>query len=433
MDRQYSPERMDAMELVNKAHMLLNVGNYEAAAPLLEEALQKDPLYIKAHIEKGNMYMLQDRYEDALKAYNDGLLVDKQDGELHFHIGNIFLLIDRFSDAVISYGKAEDLGYVTKDLVENLALCYEQLDEYDAALSAYSRASLMNPDDPAPRMLRIQLQLRHERFDSARSALTDFIQRFPHVVEGYEAMVDVLINKNEYEEAESFIKDALDVFPDAAALYAQQARIYAMMDRLDDGLAVIEKARQQPDAEQVAQVLDRYEANLLLLKNDVDGGIKVYQRLVDQEPEGELDVESRVTLMNLLNGAQRYEELLKATTSALNTPEADDQLCMAYALQPWALDNLGRQAEAEPLYRNAIIKLRNIGLHNAARMDTYMYRALCHRGLKEYQKALDTLDIFEDLGVRNAEVYRFKATLYNDMGDSAKEKEQLALAEKYAN
>lgn len=425
MDNQYTPERMEAMEMVNKAQLLVNIGNYAAAKPLLADAIRIDPMYVEAYVQQGSFYLLQEKFTDALSSFENALLVDKNKAEVYFHIGNVHLLQDHFSDAVAAFAKAEELGHTSQALVENLAFCYEQLDENGAALSAYTRASLFNPDDPHPRIARISIQMKSGSYDAAKNALEDFILRFPQIAEGYEMMTDVLLQQRELGEAEIFLSNALEAFPGSYALLLQKARVFALAQRPDEALEAIALARLQEGVDEaITDVLDEYEANICIMKNDVDGAIALYQRIISNE-KGSTNAPARVAYLNLLNGARRFEELLKATASALKTPEAESSLCMAYALEPFALENLGRLEEAVPLYRNAINKLRRITIEDGTRLDTYMYRSLCYRGLKEYQKALDQLTIYDDMRIESAEICQFKAQLYKEMGNLEGEKAEL--------
>lgn len=414
----YSPERLDAMDLVSQAHMLINAENYAAAAALLDEAEQKDAMYLPVYIEQGNLHIIQDDYKRAMERYEKGLLIDKNNGELHFHIGNVLLLEEQYGNAVTSYAKAEELGFDNSMLVENMAYCYEQTNQLESALSAYLRAIRMDPENPMPRLRRIQLQVSMGSMESARNATDEFIRRFPNLREGYEVMTDILIQNDEAEKAETFLSEALEAYTDSSALMVQLSRVYAIQDRYDEALALLAKARTMEDVtEGIKSTMDEYEAHLLLLKQDIDGALAVYQRIIDNEG-GEINVQARLTQLNLLSTFKRYDELLKAASSAQKTSECDGPLCLAYVMEPLALENLGRLSEAKPLYENAIRKLRLLSIQDSSHVDTYLYRAMCYRGLGDYDSALKQLKFYDDMGIENAELNEYKAQIYEAMGDT---------------
>ena len=428
---QYTPERLDAMELLSQAKLLAESGRLDAAHERLDAAEKADPMYLQVYLDQGTYYINVDDYGQAKKCYEKALLLDKENGEVYFHLANVELLMDNYSEAIITYGKAESLGYQNPVLPENMAFCYEQTDQPDAALTAYMRAIRMTPDNPSPRLRRIQLLVKQGSMEAAQTAAEDFVQRFPDLREGYELLVDLLIARDDLEEAEKRLEAALETYPDAPVLLIQLARVAALQNRPERVMELLEKVRASKDAdEETLALADEYEAHLKLMQEDMDGALAVYQRIIDKEPEGETEVEARMSQMLLLNGAKRYDELLQAALSAQKTPECDGMLCIAYAMEPLALENLGRVAEARERYEAANRKLRLLGIQDTSHTDTYMYRAMCYRGLGQYDEALKQLGFYEDLGIQVAPLYELKAKIYEDMGDTAKAAEARAEAER---
>lgn len=433
MSENYSPERLEAMELLNKVSILVQAENYDAAAAMLDEAAAIDPMYMPIYKEKGNLHVIRDEYAQAMKNYEKCLLLDKENGEVYFHIGNLHLLQEHFGEAIQAYGQAEEKNYSIALLPENLAYCYEQTNQTEAALSAYLRAVRMNPDNPLPRLRRIHLQLSLGYLESAYNATEEFIHRFPDVSEGYELMTDILVQMQDYDKAAAFLDDAMETYVDSSVLTTLRARIYVIQEQHDKALELVEKARKMDDlSDDHRTLLYEYEARILLMKDNLDGALAVYQKMIDEE-NGRVNVEARLTQLNLLNAAKRYEDLLKAASSAIKTGECDGTLCLAYVMEPLALENLGRLSEAKSLYESAIRKLRLLAIQDSSHVDTYLYRAMCYRGLGDYEKALKQLQFYDDLGIRNPDINEYRAQIYDAMGDVAKATEQRTAAEAMRN
>lgn len=424
-----SPERIEAMELVNQAHALIDAGKPDAAEPYLEQALQCDPMYINIYLEKGELHIIRDEYESALEIYQKALMIDKQNGEVHFHIGNVNLLVGKYMDALTSYGKAEECGYTNSALVENMAFCYEQTDKFTEAISAYTRSIRMNPEAPMPRLRRAGLLMVRGEYAKAAEQMDEFMRRFPSVQEGYEIYTDVLLACGEAKQVEARMKEAAEVFPQEAVPLVQLARAYSAQKLPDQALDALVKARSLPAvAEDVLRQAKVYETKIRLIKQDYAGANALHKQLLEEE-KGFVDTPLRLQYMMALNIAKDYETLQQVAHDCAQLPQAEKELSAAYVFEPLALEKLGRISEAKALYASANEKLRLIGLKDAARVDTHAYRAMCYRGVGEYEKALDELRLVDEFGVMRSEICSIRAQIYLDMGETEKAKEQNELAE----
>ena len=86
-------------------------------------------------------------------------------------------------------------------------------------------------------------------------------------------------------------------------------------------------------------------------------------------------------------------------------------------LQPFALDQLGRTEEAMLLYQEGLTKLRILAVSDSTRTEARVYRIMCLRGLKQFDKALEELDYCEKLTGDNDAIRTLRAQLLMDKGD----------------
>lgn len=209
----------------------------------------------------------------------------------------------------------------------------------------------------------------------------------------------------------------------------QLARAYSAQKLPDQALDALVKARSLPAvAEDVLRQAKVYETKIRLIKQDYAGANALHKQLLEEE-KGFVDTPLRLQYMMALNIAKDYETLQQVAHDCAQLPQAEKELSAAYVFEPLALEKLGRISEAKALYASANEKLRLIGLKDAARVDTHAYRAMCYRGVGEYEKALDELRLVDEFGVMRSEICSIRAQIYLDMGETEKAKEQNELAE----
>ncbi|MBQ3279766.1 MAG: tetratricopeptide repeat protein [Clostridia bacterium] len=412
-----SPETLEAMDLTQQAHLLATKEMYEDAYDLLAKAQEADPMYVGAYVEEGNIRTLEDELDLAEACYEKGLQVNKNDGALHYSIGNLKLLRGEFKDAIAEYRTAEELGYEDEHMTVNLGYCHEELGDADSAMVAYIRAGRQNPEWVDPVAHRINLLAVTGQMEEAESLCKTALERFPLELSVYALMIDILVEKDNYDEAEECLKVALEIFPDDKDLRLQKVRLYGLKGRYEEAHAEVAKLREEITDPESLDALDTIEANLYLGEEKPDQAIESCKARISRETDGMVDVEARNMLMELLSAQKRYTELLELTNDCLKKKNADDFFIRAIVLQPYALEQLGRTEEAMLLYKEGLTKLRMLAVSDSTRTEARVYRIMCLRGLKQYDKALEELDYCEKLAGTNDAIRTLRAQLLMDKGD----------------
>ena len=412
-----SPETLEAMDLTQQAHLLASKEAYDDALDLLAKAQDADPSYAGSYIKEGDIHAVQGELDLAGSSYNQALQIDKNSGELHYSIGNLALLRGNFKEAVKEYRQSEDLGYEDEQMTLNLGYCYEELGEVNNAMTAYIRASRQNPEWVDPVAHRINLLSVTGQLDEAEALCKGALERFPLELSVYALMIDILVEKDNYDEAEECLKVALEIFPNDKDLRLQKVRLYGLQGRYEDAHAEVAKLREEITDSDSLDALDTLEANLFLGEEKPDQAIECCKARISRETEGLVDVEARNMLMELLSAQKRYSELLELSNDCLKKKNADDYFIRAIVLQPFALEQLGRTEEAMLLYKEALTKLRILAISDKTRTEARVYRIMCLRGLKQYDKALEELDYCEKIAGSSDAIRTLRAQLLMDKGD----------------
>ncbi len=418
----YSPETLEAIDLTQQAHLLACKEQYEDALDLLSEAEKADPQYAGAYIEEGNIHAVTAELDQAKLCYDKALELDPNSGELHYAIGNLKILHSDYQEAIKEFHLAEDAGYTDPQMTNNLGFCYQELGQVDNAMAAYIRASRENPEWVDPVAHRINLLIQTESLDEAESLCKRSLTRFPAEMSLYCLMIDILVEKDQYEEAEECLKVALEVFPEDVNLRLQKVRLYGLTGRSEEAHAEIASLREVITESESLDELDTIEAHILLGEEKIDEAIEKFKARISREEEGLVDVDARNMLMELYSAQKRYSDLLDLANECLKLPNVEEDLIRAIVLQPFALEQLGRLDEAMMLYKEALTRLRLITVNDSTRTEARVYRIMCLRGLKQYDQALTELERCEKLTGPTDGILTLRAQLLMDKGDKEEAK-----------
>lgn len=89
---------------------------------------------------------------------------------------------------------------------------------------------------------------------------------------------------------------------------------------------------------------------------------------------------------------------------------------------------LGKTSDANIQFKKAIKKLRKISMSNRTYYEVYIYRALAHKQVKEYDKAIEMAEFIIDLQPEREDGYMILADIYKDMGEEEKSEQQFNIA-----
>ena len=416
-----TPDQLQAEDLLSQAALFIQTENYDAALETLKKAEELNPQEIDIYLRQAQIYIIREELEAAEKVLNRAVYIDKRDARVYYHKGNIAFMRSIYDEAIENYSQAETYGLKMASMCHSLGYSYEQIGKPDQAIQAYGRAIRLDPEHPLYRLRRINLLLQFDEVDEAESLVVDFIKQFPQIREGYCFAVDIHFRHERYDEAEKLLHEVLGDDPTDPVLMMLQVRTYTLQDRVAEATALAEKILKMENLEDETKK-DALECltRLYVMQDNVEKSLELLKQTIAEEKDGQYDVQARTMLLMMLSTMKRYQELLDASEEVLKVPALADQLYMVYMFKPMCLENLQRPQEAAEAYREAIIHLRKLTIRNPLQVDAHIFRAVCHKGLKQYDEALEQMKIVENLKVESAEFYALRASIYEAKGDKDK-------------
>ena len=368
----------------------------------------------EAYILIAQTCIMQDDYAAARENLKKALLLDKKNGLTYFHLGNVEMLEGNMDAAKEHFTKAISLGANSVDIYLTLAAAEEESRDYDKAMTYYDKALAVDKYNGFARLRKIQLFLMHGRMPEALKACDQMLETCPEVFEGYHYKAGVLCELNRPAEAKALLDTALERFPDDADLYYDMVGVLQQLGESETALAMLEE--KVPITEDNALEYHKRKAQLYMGMLRVDAALEELKPVYDAEH----DPESGYLLACIYMSREDYASLLEVTQQMVDTQELDSYYYAALYYRAIALQRLGRTADGEQALREANVLFRAECAKKPGQMELYMYRAMCHKELQEYQKAMDMIDYLLRAAPENGEVYLLRSRIYEELGEKEK-------------
>lgn len=417
-----------ARDLAKQAELLIGAGKLEEAQKKLEEAIKADPMAIDCYKNYGDLCMAGKQYADAKNYYKKALLIEKQ-GYLYYLYGNACFMNNDEHEGLENYNLAISNGYDTDQMMFFMGMAYEHLNDDKNALRYYQRAQQKNPSRPDFQVRKIHLLVKMDETESALKCTNELIANSPELFDGYHIKNRMLLNMKRFDEALTAAKYAFEKFPEDVELFYDYVRVIASKEEYEQALELISQAKQMKYFADAKRDFIMLEAKITATMADYDRAIACCDACIAlEDADSTMDGEARFMKMNLSLVKKDFECALQIAEDFVKANGSDSFYFAALYYRAFCTKQLGR--DASQLYKDAVSILRAASLYQPNAVDTYIYRAMAFKDTEQYEKALELLDLVEDLGIEVAELHTIRADIYHLQGKEPLEKQELETAYK---
>ncbi len=195
-------------------------------------ALEINPDYVDALVNRGSAYVLQSKYDNALKDFNHALDLEKRQAQIYNIRGEIYLLEKIYDLAIKDFSSAIILNPMYSDAYLNRAKAYSEKGMLDEAEIDYNQAIKAAPDT----FTRfVDLEDSEELFDEDCSSDKEKAAKF--MQQGMEN----LKSEKHYEAVESFTR-AINLSSKDAIGYIQRGQAYVELNQPDEAMVDLNRA-----------------------------------------------------------------------------------------------------------------------------------------------------------------------------------------------
>lgn len=425
-------DKVISQEYQMQARVLMGQEKYSAALSFLEKAQENDRTDIEIYLSKGICYANLNELEKAQDEFQKALKIDRTSGLALFHLGNIYMLQGKKAQAIETYNNAIANGYDDSQIFFTLGLFYEEEGSDEAAMRNYVKAIHKDPLRPDARVRKIRMLIRHGDAQQALEAIDEMLLACPDVFEGYHLRFLLLLEAGKIDQAQETVEGAIQMFPQDVGFALDKATLLGAKGQYQEALEYLDQIEKTMDVDVGDQRnIAMQKAKMAAEQQDMPKTIESLERAKQVSlalGEQYLDCESTYMLMNCYLAEKQFEKA-KENAELLQRQETPNQFSVtAWYYLPYILKNMGLQAQAEPLYQQALEKYRALSLENPGSMDFYVFRILCLRDMKQFDKALELCDFLLEVKGEEPEAHTVKAVVLTEMGceEQAKEEQKKA-------
>lgn len=417
--------KLQVKEYNEQALVLQFNGKIEEAYKYYDKANALDNMDIETYINRGGLCLINENYDEAEVNYKKALMINKNDGKIFYHLGNLSVLKGDTKAGLEFYNKAISLGYVGAKLFYSMGLIYEDTKETDLSLRNFSKAIHLDGNIPEYRIHKASLQVSVGMYEEALTTLKETISYLPDVYEGYHYSFVILCSLKRYDEAKDTIDKALLLFPGDVSLVLDNIKYYTLTSQYEKALDMIEEARKMEGYQAVEIDLLIEQGKIHMLKTEYEKAIEYLEKSEELGKNGVDTAEALFLLLLIYAQVENFDLLLKNAEELIEMKMDNTFERAAFYYRPFALNKIGQKEEAKKYYKEAISHYRLATIKEPTLVDAYLFRALCHKELDDYTKALELTD-YVGMLIDSSEVHMVKSEIYNAMKDidmANKEKE----------
>ena len=403
-------------ELNEQGKTLFSCNKYMEAIKKYEQAMIEDPMYLPTYFNACEAYIMADMFEDAKKMMKRVLMVEKNNGEAYFHLGNIALLEEDYEEGKVQYAKAINCGNDIPQIYINLASVAEENDEWEEAVAYYTKAIVRDRTCYVAKIRKTEIYFMLNKFVEALNSAEDLIETNPEIFEGHHLKFIILATQNKLTEAEKVLEKAQRMFPDDQGFVLDKVKLLELQEKYDEALELLESEK----LEMVPQeVICTEKARLLIALNRIEEAKYILENYSNEPVMAEM----QKVLITIYLEEKNYEGILNSAKRIISLEEYDSNYFSALYFKSYALKMIGNIAEAEESYTETLKIMQQACSINSGVLDLYIYRAICYRELKNYEKANEMLEYVATVDENIAEIYYIRYLIYSDLNDERAESE----------
>lgn len=414
-------------EYLQQGQVLLGGGQYVEAVAHLEKALELDERNVDAYISKAIALAYLDRLDEAEECLQRALIVKKDCADAYFHLGNIAFMKEQYKDSIKYLNLAVANGYEAADAYYLLGLVYEVCEEFLQALRHYSKAIRADELNAMYRIKKAVLEFSMGDYTSTYETTEGLRAYCPDNFEGYHLGAAALTMMGRHQEAKDLLIQAKAMFPEDNDILLDLVRTHLAANEITEAKQLLEDAIKNNPSDDEKKEIFLSLGKIYVEEEKLDEGIEYLRKSLDVGEFGKKDFETQFILVNIYNSLKQYEKMLEMANQIIEKQGQEPYSLSGRYYAALAKQNIPGQ-DYKAAYQDAIRFYRQFTLQQPSRVDGYVYRAMCHRELKEYEKGVECLDYVILLSPNSKELHMLKGSMLKEMGKEKEGEEELRLA-----
>ncbi len=216
---------------VELSHVYAELRQYRAAEHVLQQASTSSSDPNKIVFLLGNLYLKTGNYDRALTYYRQLALREKKISQtlrahMQFNMGLCYFYKRNFKQAELHFRKTKKVDPMFPKINESLGELLMRRDAFSEAIVVLKQAIAADPYSWIGHYL---LGMAHQRTKSWANAYEEFVaavEMDPNEPNGWQMCGEVLLSLNRYDEAEHYLRKALELNPHLTDAIANVGFLY---------------------------------------------------------------------------------------------------------------------------------------------------------------------------------------------------------------
>lgn len=222
--------------------VLAAMGQDEAAAGALEQALKEDPAFPGAAADLAMALQRLGRQEDAIPWFEKAVEAEPENAMLLANLGLALTLTGKAQDALPYFARAQAIDGKNATVVKDRGVAHIQLSAFDEAIVDFKQALALDPNDP---QLHYDLGLAYkfkDRMEEAAAELTKAEEMAPSLDDPPYTLGILYMQMGRLDDAIVQMKKAVALRPDNGNAWAILGSTLKQDERLEEAKDALEKA-----------------------------------------------------------------------------------------------------------------------------------------------------------------------------------------------
>ena len=325
---------------LEKAKTSFESGDFDKARIELKNVLQIDPKDSRAYFQLGKVYEEMKDYRKSFSNYTKATELNPDYLEAQARLGRLYLLLANDLDkaqkkidlilskdvnnaeglvlkAILLFkeGNKDQALDIVKSVVENapdnvgaatfLATLYASREEYDKAINILESGLKRHQDNVQLSRLLAAIFVKDKQYKRAEVIYKNFVNSDPRSSAAYSDLAAFYVGIGDKDKAESVLRKSIKSAPDDINRQLTLIKFVKKIKGNDEAINVTQKLI--ADNKSMGQLRIAL-AELYVLGGDKDAAKDVYVKAVDDFPENDIGIESRVSLAVMFISDKNYSK-----------------------------------------------------------------------------------------------------------------------------